>query len=1100
MKKNRLNRAAVLVVLGAAALHAQAPVLTKTTLSPVYTIDRIYKSMEGPQSTQQVTLLDGPPELVWITGFRTEMVGADGLTPSLPEFMCHVNLDFDAVKHKTLLGTGTNTNSRILTLSQGQISVRFPKGFGMPVLSNEALSMTTQVLNHNLEHPGLQVRHKVNFDFIRDQDLKEPMKPLYNTNVFGMKLLEGKDGHFGMADTDDAKHGPSCLPGATAPNGVHGSVYQDSFERKFTGHWVVKPGREVNYTNVTKQLYLPYDTTLHYVVVHLHPFAESLELRDMTTGKTVFKSKTRGFKDKIGLAYVDSFSSRKGVPLFKDHEYDIVSVYNNTTSTDKDSMAVMLLFLLDKQFTKPVIKTLGPYASAANSGAVDQTWINKARETGALWHDQKILLKTTLGDLVVTLDPKAAPATVAHFTELVSAGAYDMTKILYILPGFVVQFGSVYDRTTALSESQQSLVHRLPLEPGGMKHERGVLSMARDPNDPDSAESSFCIFLGNAPHLDGHYTAFGKVEKGMDVLDAIEKAPRNDKNQPNGPLRIEKAEILGDKANLKTSSPAVSGGGRHTTGVRPSSGGSITTAMDSRQQSAGMTKERLVLHTPLGNMTFKLFSDIAPQTVEQVLRLVRAGAYDSVRIFRVEPGFVAQVSTAQDRLTPLTNEQQALLRKLPAEFSTLRHHRGILSMAREDNDVNSAESSFSILLGDAPHLDGKYTIFGKLESGSDVLSAIEKAPRHGNAPDTRVNILKAEVIGPDSAQEAPSCHPNEGGAPMPEHLPTSATDPTVVPTDKPVVSEQGVTPAGQHYKVLTFKGMKIDKLYPSMRGPWTRAYLTLAPDQPHLWITGYRAEVLDGENGKASQEFMCHTKFDQVAASYAASQRGYQSFFVISQGQDEIRFPEGFGLRVDNSSDYRYDLNVMVLNNNYPDIKRKLDFKATVTYMEDQEAKKRGVIPLTIVATTIFCPMDPKTTAPGEEICRPASPGEMQGPNGSTGHWFVPPGRHKYHQVLTLPLARDTTVHYIMAHLHPHAESVELRDLTANQSVWKGKTLNDPDPAKSLLLKTDNFSSVKGEPLYKNHKYELVAVYNNPTQKDIDAMASFWIYVRVDPV
>ncbi len=812
-----------------------------------------------------------------------------------------------------------------------------------------------------------------------------------------------------MTDVDDAKHGPSCLPGTTAPNAHGGSVYEDGPDKKFTGHWVVKPGREVNHTNVTKYLNMPYDTTLHYVAVHLHPFAESLELYDLTAKKTIFKSKARGFKDKIGLAYVDTYSSRSGVPLFKDHEYDIISTYNNTTSSDKDSMAVMLLFALDKNFKKPAV-TLAPVAPLGGN----------------------VVLKTTLGDLVVALDPKAAPATVAHFMELVRAGAYDATRVLTILPGFIVQFASVSDRPTPLSDSQRALVHQVPLEAKGMKHQRGVLSMAREPNDPNSGESSFCIVLGDAPHLDGQYTVFGKVEKGMDVLEAIERTPRDDKNQPLTPVLLTKAVVLDN-----VSSPMI-------TAPTPKTG-----------------NEKLRLKTSLGEMTFVLYPQVAPQTVEQILRLVRAGAYDSIRIFRVEPGFVAQLTTVQDRQTPLTSEQQALIHKIPAEFSAMHHHRGILSMARQDNDINSGESSFSILLGDAPHLDGKYTVFGELESGADVLSAIEKAPRNGNAPVTRIDILKADVVG---------------------------EDPLVTPTDKPVVSEQGTAPDGEHYKILVFKGLEIDKLYPSMRGPWTRAYLTLEPDSPRLWITGYRAEVLDGKSGRASQEFMCHTKLDQVASPQASSAQGMQSFFVISQGQDEIRFPKGFGLRVENNAEHRYDLNVMVLNNNYPTIKRKLDFKATIDYLKDAEAKEKGYIPLTLISASVYC-----------TGCREASPGQMQGPNGSTGHWYVPPGRHSYRQTISLGLAKDTTVHYIMAHLHPHAESVELRDLTTNESVWKGHMSNDPDPAKSLLLKTEHYTSSKGKPLYKDHQYEVIATYNNPTPQDIDAMASFWIYVRADP-
>src|SRR5688572_25701673 len=93
------------VTFVAVAQAANSLVQSKEILSPIYTIDRKYKSMEGPQSTAQVYLTDSPqPELVWITGFRTQMVGADGKTGSRPEFMCHVNLDYDAGAHRNFFG------------------------------------------------------------------------------------------------------------------------------------------------------------------------------------------------------------------------------------------------------------------------------------------------------------------------------------------------------------------------------------------------------------------------------------------------------------------------------------------------------------------------------------------------------------------------------------------------------------------------------------------------------------------------------------------------------------------------------------------------------------------------------------------------------------------------------------------------------------------------------------------------------------------------------------------------------------------------------------------------------------------------------------
>ena len=97
---------------------------------------------------------------------------------------------------------------------------------------------------------------------------------------------------------------------------------------------------------------LPFDTRLNYIAVHLHPFAESLELKDLTDGITIFKRKVRSSSGKIGIDEVEYYSSVEGIPLFKDHEYELTSHYHNTTDKNQDSMAVMFLYLLDKEYEK----------------------------------------------------------------------------------------------------------------------------------------------------------------------------------------------------------------------------------------------------------------------------------------------------------------------------------------------------------------------------------------------------------------------------------------------------------------------------------------------------------------------------------------------------------------------------------------------------------------------------------------------------------------------------------------------------------------------------------------------------------------------------
>src|SRR5690606_30408082 len=134
-----------------------------------------------------------------------------------------------------------------------------------------------------------------------------------------------------------------------------------------TAHWVVEPGREVTRTLATEFLNLQFDTVAHYIAVHLHPFAESLELIDRTAGVTVFKAEATNAKDRVGLDHVPFLVSEAGIPVSKDHEYELVAVYNNTSGEPVDSMAVMYLYMADPHFKKPDLSKLAPRTPAEST-------------------------------------------------------------------------------------------------------------------------------------------------------------------------------------------------------------------------------------------------------------------------------------------------------------------------------------------------------------------------------------------------------------------------------------------------------------------------------------------------------------------------------------------------------------------------------------------------------------------------------------------------------------------------------------------------------------------------------------------------------------
>lgn len=160
-----------------------------------------------------------------------------------------------------------------------------------------------------------------------------------------------------------------------------------------------------------------------------------------------------------------------------------------------------------------------------------------------------------------------------------------------------------------------------------------------------------------------------------------------------------------------------------------------------------LSDERVVFQTAWGDVEWALLPSVAPVTAQHIFALAAQGAYQGNHIFRVDKGFVAQVAAVVGgRTAALNPEQKAKAdRTVPLEVrADVKHVEGVLSMGRYD-DPNSGTSSFSFLLGAAPHLDGQYTIFGRVTQGLDVLHKLEglETRREGIfvMPKERVTIL-----------------------------------------------------------------------------------------------------------------------------------------------------------------------------------------------------------------------------------------------------------------------------------------------------------------------------------------------------------------------
>jgi len=153
----------------------------------------------------------------------------------------------------------------------------------------------------------------------------------------------------------------------------------------------------------------------------------------------------------------------------------------------------------------------------------------------------RAVLETGKGTIALRFRPDKAPNHVRNFLRLASLGAYDGTRFHRVVPGFVVQGGMLNTRSGPLPQRIQKHVGMLEPEFNDLPHVKGTVSMARLA-DPASASTSFFLCTGPAPSLDGQYTAFGIVEDGLAVLDALESVALNG-DEPAEPLDLVRVRV-----------------------------------------------------------------------------------------------------------------------------------------------------------------------------------------------------------------------------------------------------------------------------------------------------------------------------------------------------------------------------------------------------------------------------------------------------------------------------------------------------------------------------------------------------------------------------
>jgi len=372
---------------------------------------------------------------------------------------------------------------------------------------------------------------------------------------------------------------------------------------------------------------------------------------------------------------------------------------------------LVLLLLLDPQ-------TRAQRPAPPRPAPARDTFFTSALPAAELRNKQAVL-ETSEGTIVLDLLADAAPNHVAHFITRAREGAYNGTIFHRVIAMGIIQGGDPLSRDPAQSAKYGSGgLNQLRFEPNPEKQTRGAVSAVLVPNNRDSGGNQFFIAVTDQPGLDGQYTVFARVVEGINVAQKISTAAAKN-TVPDARIEIKTVTIREKPAPVP----------------EPFSTETV------EQLSAA----RAVIETSLGNITFEFFPDRAPGHVRQFLRLASSGVYDGTSFHRIVKGFVIQGGHMPTRRGPLDEKQQAFVRNLQPEFNPTPHDRGIVSMARLD-DPASASSSFFIVLARTPSLDGKYTVFGRVVSGMDVIEKIEAVPLNGEEPVTRIEVSRVTVV------------------------------------------------------------------------------------------------------------------------------------------------------------------------------------------------------------------------------------------------------------------------------------------------------------------------------------------------------------------
>ena len=335
--------------------------------------------------------------------------------------------------------------------------------------------------------------------------------------------------------------------------------------------------------------------------------------------------------------------------------------------------------------------------------------------------DLQAIVDTTEGSFMLQFYSDEAPNHVRKFIELARRGFYNGTTFHSMAAHGIVQAGDPETKDPAARAKYGAGGFNLGLKPeiSRIPFNQGTIAATLLPGEPDSAGSQFLIIVTDQPQFTGQFTAFAYVTEGIEVVDKISTAALDGNQFARD--RIEIKNIVVRRIPPPPPPPY------------------------STESVEQLSLQQVVMETSKGRIVMEMTPEKASEHVRHFLRLTSLGVYDKSAFHRIAPGFVIQAGDINTKTEPVAQAAIKYVVKIRAEINDIKHTAGIISMARGEA-IDSAMTSFFIVLADQPALDGTYTVFGKVTEGMEVVQAIAATPNENEKPLERVDIYSMKVV------------------------------------------------------------------------------------------------------------------------------------------------------------------------------------------------------------------------------------------------------------------------------------------------------------------------------------------------------------------